>query len=144
MSSLRGRLSFFPSCLCLTFGKKKLSVRAPFIVFYGFLGFNPIHLVVRQSDVVDAESTGELSDTKSPLENEIEKTPIPNALNDSMNSLEDGMSNLHDEGTLDVSDRGSWKEGEDAILSKDVSIQCELIDVVAMLAEYKENEKQGK
>ncbi|XP_074610685.1 uncharacterized protein LOC141865174 isoform X4 [Acropora palmata] len=106
------------------------------------LGFNPIHLVVRQSDVVDAESTGELSDTKSPLENEIEKTPIPNALNDSMNSLEDGMSNLHDEGTLDVSDRGSWKEGEDAILSKDVSIQCELIDVVAMLAEYKENEKQ--
>ncbi|KAK2572312.1 RIMS-binding protein 2 [Acropora cervicornis] len=106
------------------------------------LGFNPIHLVVRQSDVVDAEPTGELSDTKFPLGNEIEKTPIPNALNDSMNSLEDGMSNLHDEGTLDVSDRGSWKEGEDAILSKDVSIQCELIDVVAMLAEYKENEKQ--
>ena len=122
------------------FWEKKLSVRAPFIVFYGFLGFNPIHLVVRQSDVVD----GELSDTKSPLENETEKTPIPNALNDSMNSLEDGMSNLHDEETLDVSDRGSWKEGEDAILSKDVGIQCELTDVVAMLAEYKENEKQGK
>lgn len=100
--------------------------------------------MVRQSDVVDAEPTGDLSDTKSPLGNETEKTPIPNALNDSMNSLEDGMSNLHVEETLDVSDRGSWKEGEDAILSKDVGIQCELTDVVAMLAEYKENEKQGK
>lgn len=121
-----------------------MSVRAPFIVFYGFLGFNPIHLVVRQSDVVDAEPTGDLSDTKSPLGNETEKTPIPNALNDSINSLEDGMSNLHDEETLDVSDRGSWKEGEDAILSKDVGIQCELTDVGAMLAEYKENEKEGK
>ena len=109
VSSLRGRLSFF--MFMFNFWEKKLSVRAPFIVFYGFLGFNPIHLVVRQSDVVDAEPTGELSDTKSPLENETEKTPIPNALNDSMNSLEDGMSNLHDEETLDVSDRGSWKEG---------------------------------
>lgn len=111
---------------------------------YCFLGFNPIHLVVRQSDVVHAEPTGGLSDTKPPLESEIETTPIPNALNDSVNSPEDGMSNLHDEETFDVSDRESWTEGEDAILSKDVGIQCELIDVVAMLAEYKKSEKQGQ
>lgn len=100
--------------------------------------------MVRQRDVLHAEPIGELSDAKSPLEKEMENTPISNAPTDSMNSLEDTMSSPPDEEAIDFSNRESWTKGEDAILSKDVGIQCELIDVVTMLAEYKKNEKRGK
>ncbi|XP_068745820.1 golgin subfamily B member 1-like isoform X2 [Montipora capricornis] len=105
------------------------------------LGFNPIHLVVRQSDVVP---TDQLQDRELPSECEIEKSPLPNTLIDS-NYLSEHTSDSQqlEEEDLDKSGRESWTGEKDGTFYVDVSIQCELIDVVGVLAEHQKDANEG-
>ena len=99
-------------------------------------GFNPVHLVVGQSDFVEAFPTDEHPEVEFILENRIEKKTVSNDPNDSMDLSEEGR--LHDT-PIDETDRDSWTSEEDNACSKDVGIQCDLVDVLAMLAEYQKN-----
>lgn len=99
-------------------------------------GFNPVHLVVRQSDFVEAFPTDEHPEVEFILENGIEKKVVSNDPSDSMYLSEEGR--LHDT-PIDETDRDSWTSEEDNACSKDVGIQCDLVDVLAMLSEYQKN-----
>ena len=92
--------------------------------------------MVRQTDFVQAFPTDDHPDEEFLLENGIETTAVSNDPNDSMNLSEEGS--LH-EMPIDETDRDSWIVEEDYPCSKDVGIQCDLVDVLSMLAEYQKN-----
>ena len=92
--------------------------------------------MVGQSNFDEAFPTDEHPEVKFILENGIEKKTVSNDPNDSMDLSEEGR--LHDM-PIDETDRDSWTSEEDNACSKDVGIQCDLVDVLAMLAEYQKD-----
>lgn len=93
---------------------------------------------MRQSDSVDAFPTDEHPAEEFPLENVLEETAVDNAPFDSMDLSEDYPGSPHGMPT-DETDPDSWiADGGDASF-KDISIQCDLVDFLAMFAEYQKN-----
>lgn len=102
------------------------------------IGFNPVHLVVRQSDSVDALPTDEHSDVEYPFENFLEETPDANPPSDSMFPSERSTRSL-DDMPIDETDPDSWIAKEGDASSNDIGIQCDIVDLLATLAEYQKN-----
>ena len=101
-------------------------------------GFNPIHLVVRQSDGVDALPTDKHVDQESSPEPVLDDAQLANTPDDFIHLFGDSPrspSALSNEDT----DADSLPFEEEDALSKDVGIQCDLVDFLAMLAEYQRN-----
>lgn len=98
-------------------------------------GFNPIHLVVRQTDEVDATATDEHPDVESSPVRVLEDTQLANAPDDLVHLPEDF---LESPGAMSngETDAESLLSDEPDTFSKDIGIQCDLMDVLAMLAEY--------
>ena len=94
--------------------------------------------MVRQSDSVDAFPTDEHPDEEFPLENVLEETAVDNAPFDSMDLSEDYPGSLHGMPT-DETDPDSWIADDADASSKDIGIQCDLVDFLAMFAEYQKN-----
>lgn len=99
-------------------------------------GFNPVHLVLGQSDNVDAFSTDEHSVSGVPSKSGIQKTPLSYALVDSVHSTEDSPRSLHG---IPNDQLDSWIAEDDDAASREVGIQCDILDVLALLAEYQRN-----
>ncbi|XP_078358377.1 uncharacterized protein LOC144643107 isoform X2 [Oculina patagonica] len=101
-------------------------------------GFNPIHLVVRETDGVYALPTDEHLDVESSPKHVLEETQLARAPDDLMHlSGESPVSPgaLSNEDT--DADSLPFEEGD--AFSKDIGIQCDIVDVLAMLAEYQRN-----
>ena len=98
-------------------------------------GFNPIHLVVRQTVEVDATATDEHPDVESSPVRVLEDTQLANAPDDLVHLPEDF---LESPGAMSngETDAESLLSDEPDTFSKDIGIQCDLMDVLAMLAEY--------
>ena len=101
-------------------------------------GFNPIHLVVRQTDEVDAIPTDEHPDVESSPVRVLEETQLANGRDDLIHLPEDF---LESPGALSngETDAESLPSDEPDTFSKDIGVQCDLMDVLAMLAEYQRN-----
>ena len=101
-------------------------------------GFNPIHLVVRQTDEVDAIPTDEHSDIESSPARVLEETPLANAPDDLIHLPEDFPESP---GALSYGKTGteSLPSDEPDSFSKDIGVQCDLVDVLALLAEHQRN-----
>lgn len=101
-------------------------------------GFNPIHLVVRQADEVDAIPTDEHPDLESSPVRVLEETQLANSPDDLIHLPEDF---LESPGALSngETDAESLPSDEPDAFSKDIGVQCDLVDVLAMLAEYQRN-----
>lgn len=99
-------------------------------------GFNPVHLVVGQSDDVEAFSTDEHSVSGVPSKSGIQKTPLSHVLVDSVHSTEDSPRSLHG---IPNDQPDSWIVEDDDAASREVGIQCDILDVLALLAEYQRN-----
>ena len=98
-------------------------------------GFNPIHLVVRQTVEVDATATDEHPDVESSPVRVLEDTQLANAPDDLVHLPEDF---LESPGAMSngETDAESLLSDEPDTFSKDIGIQCDLMAVLAMLAEY--------
>lgn len=136
-----------PECICqtlnLTFSLDvKISLTAILFivhVLYFPAGFNPVHLVVRQTNGVDAFPTDEHPDRDLSPELVLEETLLSNAPDDFVHLSEDSPASpgvLSNEGA-DTDSSVLSDEGD--AFSKDIGVQCDLVDVLAMLAEYQGN-----
>lgn len=108
------------------------------ICIYFPTGFNPIHLVVRQADGVNALPTNEHLDQESSPEPVLDDTQLASTPDDFIHLFGDSPkspSALSNEDT----DADSLPFEEVDALSKDVGIQCDLVDFLAMLTEYQRN-----
>ena len=105
-------------------------------------GFNPIHLVVRQTDEVDAIPTDEHPHLESSPVRVLEETQLANAPDDLIQFPEDF---LESSGALSngETDAESLPCDEPDAFSKDIGVQCDIVDVLAMLAEYQRNANDG-
>ena len=105
-------------------------------------GFNPIHLVVRQTDEVDAIPTDEHPRLESSPVRVLEETQLANAPDDLIHFPEDF---LESPGALSngETDAESLPSDEPDAFSKDIGVQCDIVDVLAMLAEYQRNANDG-
>ena len=140
-------LPFLYFC-CLVFSLVELLIRilnlCPFIktVFLLhlviFQGFNPVHIVVRESDSVDAFPAVEFQDLQSQSQDNVEETPIANNSGDSVILPEDSPRSLRDT-PIDKMIVESLIVEEGDALSNEVGVQCDLIDFLAMLEEYRRN-----
>lgn len=108
------------------------------ICIYFPTGFNPIHLVVRETDGVDALPTDEHLDIESSPKHVLEGTQLANAPNDFIHLTGESPKNPGASSNEDTdADSLPFEEGD--AFSKDIGIQCDLVDVLAMLAEYQRN-----
>lgn len=133
---------------CLVFILVELLIRilnlCPFVntVFllhsFIFQGFNPVHIVVRESDSVDAFPAVEFQDLQSQSQDDVEETPIANNSGNSVIPPEDSPRSLRDT-PIDKMILESLIVEEGDASSKEVGIQCDLIDFLAMLEEYHRN-----
>jgi len=101
-------------------------------------GFNPIHLVVRQTDEVDAIPTSEHSDIESSPVRVVEETQLANAPDNLLHRPEHfpaSPSAL----SYGETDAESLPSDKPDAFSKDIGVQCDLVDVLALLAEHQRN-----
>lgn len=102
------------------------------------IGFNPIHLVVRQTDEGSAIPTNEHPDIESSPVHVLEETQLANAPDDFIHHPED-FPESPDALSNGETDAESLPSEEADAFSKDIGVQCDLVDVLAMLAEYQRN-----
>jgi len=105
---------------------------------FTLIGFNPIHLVMRQTDEVDAIPTDEHPVRESSPVHVLEETQLANAPDDLIHLPEDFPESP---GVLShgETDAESFASEEAEAFSKDIGVQCDLVDALAVPAEYQRN-----
>ena len=94
--------------------------------------------MVRESNGVDALPTDEHSDVESQFENILEETALANSPINLINLSEDSPRSPHY-----ITSSSSWNAEEGDAFSKDVGVQCDLVDFLTMLDEYQKNTNEN-
>ena len=94
--------------------------------------FNPIHLVVRQTNEIDTTLTVDRPNLGATLEHALERTQMSNIPIDMphLSECSHGCFLSNDETIL-------LPSGASAASLKNIGVQCDLVDVDAMLAEFR-------